>query len=266
MALAGASVLAALAMIVIVAPLVFALDPTAIHRQHILEAPSGRFPFGTDQLGRDVLARVVAGARVSLLVGGTAVLLGGVVGVASGLLTGYAGGVADAIVMRVWDVVLAFPGALLGIAAATAIGPGMASVIAAGALTGLPYFSRLARASAFVEREREYVLAARSLGARPGWILTRHILRNALAPILVQASNLVGQAILLEAALSYLGLGIQPPNPSLGTMLSEAQTFLGIAPWYPMLPGLMLVVLVISANFLAEGANAALSRRRARRG
>lgn len=266
MALAGAGLLAALGIGVFIAPLLVPLHATVIHRQYVLVPPSARFPFGTDQLGRDVLARVIAGVRVSLLVGVTAVLLGGVVGVGSGLLSGYVGGAVDAVVMRLWDVLLAFPGALLGIAAATAIGPGTASVIVAGALTGLPYFSRLARAGAFVEREQEYVLAARSLGARHAWILRRHILRNTLAPVLVQASNLIGQAILLEAALSYLGLGIQPPNPSLGTMLSEAQTFLGTAPWYPMFPGVALLVLVISVTFVAEGANTVVSRRPGSRG
>lgn len=253
MATAGIAATAALLGLVIVVPLLLSLDSTAIFREHVLEAPSGSFAFGTDELGRDLLARVIAGARISFMVGGAAVAFGGLVGVTSGLLTGYFGSVLDAAVMRLWDVLLAFPGALLGIAAATAIGPGTISVVVAGALTGLPVFSRLVRASTLVEKEREYVMAARSLGAGHVWVVWRHILPNTLPPALVQASALVGQAILLEAALSFLGLGIQPPLPSLGTMLNEAQTFLGVAPWYALFPGLTLVVLLVAVNFLADG-------------
>jgi peptide/nickel transport system permease protein len=253
MAAAGILMIVFLLAFVLGAPLVWRLDPTAIHRGLMLAPPSHRFPFGTDELGRDLLARVVAGARISLLVGSTAALLGGVFGVASGLLAGYFGHTLDAVVMRTWDALLAFPGALLGIAAATAIGAGLNSVVIAGALTGLPFFSRLVRADTLVEKEREYVTAARSLGAGHLWVLVRHLLPNTLAPALVQASNLVGQAILLEAALSFLGLGIQPPEPSLGTMLYEARTYLGVAPWYSIYPGVTLVILVVAVNFLADG-------------
>jgi peptide/nickel transport system permease protein len=253
MATIGILAIALLVLFVFGAPLVWRVDPTAIQHHAVLAPPNREFPFGTDELGRDLLARVADGARISLLVGGAAAVLGGVVGVASGSLSGYFGQALDATLMRVWDVLVAFPGALLGIAAATAMGAGLHSVVVAGALTGLPYFSRLVRADTLVEKEREYVMAARGLGAGHLWVLRRHLLPNTLAPALVQASNLVGQAILLEAALSFLGLGIQPPAPSLGTMLYEARTYLGVAPWYSIFPGVTLIILVIAVNFLTDG-------------
>lgn len=251
-----------LLIISFVGPIVLPIDPTAIHRENVLSPPGGSFPLGTDELGRDILARVIAGARLSFLVGGAAMLLGTLVGVSTGVLAGYFGRAFEVVFMRLWDVLLAFPGALLGIATATALGAGVTSVIVAGALSGIPFFSRLVRGSTLVEKERDYVLAARALGASHARILGQHILPNSLSPILVQMSNTVGQAILLEAALSFLGLGIQPPDPSLGTMLNEAQAVLGQAPWYPIFPGLTLVVLLVGLNFLTDGLHGLLIPRR----
>ena len=262
MAAIGIAITVVLLVVSFLGPLLLPIDPTAIHRDNVLSPPSAAFPFGTDELGRDLLARVVAGARLSFVVGGAAMLLGTLVGVSTGVLAGYFGRAFEVVVMRLWDVLLAFPGALLGIATATAMGPGVTSVVVAGALSGVPFFSRLARASTLVERERDYVVAARALGASDARILGRHILPNSVSPILVQMSNTVGQAILLEAALSYLGLGIQPPEPSLGTMLNEAQGVLGQAPWYPVYPGLTLVVLLVGLNFLTDGLHGLLVPRR----
>lgn len=258
----GLTLILLLLTISIVGPVVLPVDPTAIHRDNVLSPPSARFPLGTDELGRDILARVIAGARLSFLVGGAAMLLGTVVGTSTGMLAGYFGRAFEVIFMRLWDVLLAFPGALLGIATATALGSGVTSVIVAGALSGIPFFARLVRASTLVEKERDYMLAARALGASHVRILSQHVLPNSLSSILVQMSNTVGQAILLEAALSYLGLGIQPPEPSLGMMLNEAQAVLGQAPWYPIYPGLTLVVLLVGLNFLSDGLHGLLIPRR----
>ncbi len=262
MATAGLLITLLLLLIAFLGPLLLGVDPTTIYRDYVLSPPSARFPLGTDELGRDILARVIAGARLSFIVGGAAMLLGAIVGISTGVLAGYFGRAFDTVIMRLWDVLLAFPGALLGIATATVLGPGTTSVIVAGALTGIPFFSRLVRASTLVEKERDYVLAARALGASHWRVLARHILPNSLSPVLVQASNTVGQAILLEAALSYLGLGIQPPDPSLGTMLNESQAVLGQAPWYPIFPGVTLVVLLVGLNFLSDGLHVLLIPRR----
>jgi peptide/nickel transport system permease protein len=234
-------------------PVVLPLHPTIMHRDNLLSGPSPVFLFGTDNFGRDIFSRVIYGMRISFEVGAASLILGGGMGVATGLIAGYFGGIADALIMRVWDVLLAFPGALLGITTAAALGPGEHSVIFAGALVGLPFFSRIVRARVLLEKELDYVLAARSLGAGSLRVIQRHVLPNTMMPILVQSSNAVGVAILLEATLSFLGLGIQPPTPSLGTMLYEAKTVLSLAPWYPVFPGLTLIVLVISLNLVSDG-------------
>jgi peptide/nickel transport system permease protein len=253
MALVGTGIAAVFLGAAIVLPIVLNLQPTVMHHQAVLAAPSAAFPFGTDELGRDIFSRVLFGMRISFLVGSMAVVVGGGFGVACGLLAGYFGGLVDVVVMRFLDVMQAFPGALFGIVAAAAMGPGVASVVVATAFVGIPFFSRIVRAKALVEKELEYIQAARSMGAGAAWILRRHVLPNVTAPVSVQASNAVGQAILLEATLSFLGLGIQPPTPSLGTMLFEAKGVLGLAPWYPVFPGIALVILVVALNFISDG-------------
>jgi len=253
MAIIGFFLISLLLGAAVIGPMVLPLHPTTMNRDHLLSGPSHAFPFGTDKFGRDILSRVIYGMRVSFEVGAAALVLGGGVGVATGLLAGYFGGFQDTIIMRLWDVLLAFPGALLGITTAAALGPGTYSVILAGALVGMPFFSRIVRARVLLEKELDYVLAARSLGAGSFRIIRKHVLPNAMMPILVQSSNAVGVAILLEATLSFLGLGIQPPTPSLGTMLFEAKTVLELAPWYPVFPGLALILLIISLNLIGDG-------------
>lgn len=253
MAAAGTFLVLVLVAAAVLGPLLLPLHPTAMNRDDLLSAPSHRYPFGTDEFGRDILSRVIYGMRISFAVGAAALVLGGGIGVATGLAAGYFGGLPDSITMRLWDVLLALPGALLGIVVAAALGPGVHSVIFAGALVGMPFFSRIVRARVLLEKELDYVLAARSIGAGSFRIIRKHVLPNAMMPILVQSSNAVGAAILLEATLSFLGLGIQPPTPSLGTMLHEAKTVLGLAPWYPVFPGLTLILLIISLNMIADG-------------
>jgi ABC-type dipeptide/oligopeptide/nickel transport system permease subunit len=252
------TVLGSLLVLVLIAvaalgPMLVPFHPTLMNRNDLLSAPSVRFPFGTDEFGRDILSRVVYGMRISFAVGAASLVLGGLVGVTTGLAAGYFGGITDSVTMRFWDVLLALPGALLGIVAAAALGPGVHSVIFAGAVVGMPFFSRIVRARVLLEKELDYVVAARSLGAGHLRIVWKHVLPNATKPILVQSSNTVGVAILLEATLSFLGLGVQPPTPSLGTMLYEAKTVLGLAPWYPVFPGLTLVLLIVSLNMVADG-------------
>jgi peptide/nickel transport system permease protein len=253
MASVGLLLILFMVVVAVVGPAVVRVDPTIMNRSHLLTAPSRVFPFGTDEFGRDILSRVVYGMRISFEIGAASLILGGGVGIITGLLAGYFGGVPDSVIMRLWDVLLAFPGALLGITAAAALGPGVASIILAGAMVGMPFFSRIVRARVLVEKELDYVLAARSLGAGNLRIIRRHVVPNTMMPILVQSSNTVGIAILLEATLSFLGLGIQPPTPSLGTMLYEAKTVLAVAPWYPVFPGLALILLIVSLNLVADG-------------
>jgi peptide/nickel transport system permease protein len=259
----GVTVTGLLALVAVFGPALYPMSPMAMNSGMVLQPPSHRFPLGADQFGRDLFSRVLSGLRVSFGVGSAAVLLGTVVGVSTGLIAGYTGGWFEVVTQRLWDTLMAFPGALLGIAIAAILGPGIASVVLATGLVSVPFFSRVVRAQTLVEKSKEYTLAARCLGASSGRILWRHLLPNCLSPILVQASVSMSQAMLLEAALSFLGLGVQPPQPSLGTMLNESRNYLGQANWLAIFPGLTLVMLLMAINFLSDGVHEIfLSRRR----
>ncbi len=259
----GVTVTSLLALVAVFGPALYPMSPMAMNSGMVLQPPSHRFPLGADQYGRDLFSRVLSGLRVSFGVGSAAVLLGTVVGVSTGLIAGYTGGWFEVVTQRLWDTLMAFPGALLGIAIAAILGPGIASVVLATGLVSVPFFSRVVRAQTLVEKSKEYTLAARCLGASSGRILWRHLLPNCLSPILVQASVSMSQAMLLEAALSFLGLGVQPPQPSLGTMLNESRNYLGQANWLAIFPGLTLVMLLMAINFLSDGVHEIfLSRRR----
>jgi peptide/nickel transport system permease protein len=220
--------------------------------------PSHRFLLGTDNLGRDLLVRIAYGARISLLVGVVAVAIGSVVGVISGLAAGYVGGWLDAVIMRLWDVLLAFPAILIGIAIAAMLGPGVTNAAIALAVVSIPQFSRITRASVLAEKQREYVQAARAIGVRSAAIAWRHILPNTVSPLLVQLSLAMGYAVLLEAGLSFLGLGAQPPEPSWGGMLNASRTYLRDAPHYAIFPGLALSLLLLGLTFLSDALRDAL--------
>ena len=233
-------------------------DPKDIHRDELrelirFESPSSRFLLGTDELGRDLLSRLMFGARVSLGVGFISVALAALVGVPLGLWGGYILGIYDSILMGVVDAVLAFPAILLAMVMVGILGPSPKNVTIALAVVFLPRFVRIARASMLTQRALPYVESAQAIGAPQYYIVTRTILPNAFGPILVQMAVAMAEAILLEAGLSFLGLGIQPPNPSWGLMIGRAKSFLDQAPWYGVGPGIMLVLVVLALNGLADG-------------
>jgi peptide/nickel transport system permease protein len=248
----GLAVTGLLALVAVLGPMLYGVAPMTMG-DAVLEPPSFDFAFGTDQFGRDILSRTLSGLRISFSVGFASVLVGGLIGVSSGLIAGYLGGWFEIVTQRLWDGLMAFPGALLGIAVAAVSGPGSGSVVLAAGLISVPFFSRLVRAQTLVEKNKDYVTAARCVGASSARILGRHVLPNCVSPILVQASVAMSQAMLLEAALSFLGLGVQPPEPSLGTMLNESRNYLGQADWFAIFPGLVLVLLLMAVNFLSDG-------------
>jgi peptide/nickel transport system permease protein len=258
----GLGILALLVVVAVGAPALSPYHPNEQHDGAELVSPVRAYPLGTDELGRDILSRVIWGARVSLLVGLVAVAIGAGVGVPTGLVAGYFGGWLEATIMRIWDVLLAFPGILTGIAVVTVLGPGAFNVAIALAIVNIPEFSRLTRACVLRERERDYVLAARCLGGSDWRLIARHLLPNCLAPLLVQLSLSMGFAVLLEASLSFLGLGTQAPDPSWGSMLNDSRTFLRQAPWYGIFPGVALAILLVGLNYLSDALRLALDPRR----
>jgi peptide/nickel transport system permease protein len=227
-------------------------DPEAVEIQRRLQPPAAGFPLGTDQFGRDVLSRILTGAAIAMVVAGVSTVISLAAGVALGAAAGYVGGWLDEVIMRTMDGLLAFPALLLAIAVVAALGPGHWHAAIAIGIVGIPVFARLTRGVVLTLTAREFVVAARAQGAAPAYILLRHVMPNTLAPIIVQASLAVGRAILAEAGLSYLGLGTQPPLPSWGKMLQEAQGFLGLAPWLATFPGLAIALTVLAFNLLGD--------------
>ena len=262
MGLFGASVLALLVLCAAGAQLLAPYDPLQQHPGSELLPPGGTFPLGTDNLGRDILSRIIFGSRASLLVGVVAVGLGATVGILTGLAAGYFGGVVDALIMRFYDALLSFPAILLGIGVISVLGTGMLSVAYALAIASLPIFARLMRSRVLAERERDYVLAARCLGAPDARIMGLHVLPNAMSPLIVQISLAMAFSVLAESALSFLGLGTQPPQPSWGTMLNESRAYLRTAPGFGIFPGIALALLLLGHNFLSDALRAALDPRR----
>ena len=262
MGLFGVVVVSLLVLGAAAAPLISPFDPIEQHPGSELLPPGGRFLLGTDNLGRDLFSRIIFGSRSSLLVGIVAVGLGAGVGIATGLAAGYLGGWVDAVIMRFYDALLSFPAILLGIGVVSVLGSGPLSVGIALAIATVPTFARLMRARVLSEREREYVLAARCIGARDGRIMRRHVLPNAMAPLLIQISLSMGIAVLAESALTFLGLGTQPPMPSWGGMLNDSRAYLRTAPGFGIFPGLALALLLLGLNFLSDALRDALDPRR----
>ncbi len=223
-------------------------DPLAMSIVARLEAPSSSHPFGTDQYGRDVLARVMAGARTSITVGVIAVAIGAVAGVLLGIVSGYAGGWPDEI-----DAIQGFPAILAALLFTAVFGPGVAMSMVAIGIAFVPAFARLARGSVLELRGRDFVVAALALGAGDRRVLFRHILPNTLAPLIVQATTSFPVAVLAEAGLAYLGLGTQPPQPSWGSMLKDAQNFLALSPSFALFPGGAIALTVLGLNLLGDG-------------
>jgi peptide/nickel transport system permease protein len=234
-------------------PLLMPYQPSAQELSRRLERPSLAHPFGLDELGRDILSRIVSGARISLLVGLSVVSLSSIVGVALGAIAGYSGGKIDDGISRVMDVLMAFPGILLAIALVAVLGPSLGNVILALSVIGWVGYARLVRGQALRARELEFVQAARALGAGSPRIILRHILPTTLPAVVVQGTLGMAGAIIAEAALSFLGLGVQPPTPSWGTMLDAGRSHLFDAPHLTIFPGLAIAVLVLGFNFLGDG-------------
>lgn len=249
----GASILAMAAVAAIAGPLLTPYDPASQELALRLEGPSSSHLFGLDELGRDILARVLAGARISFLVGLTVVSVSALVGTILGAAAAYFGGVVDDLVSRLVDILLAFPGLLLAIALVAVLGPSLGNVLFALTIIGWVGYARLVRGQVLRAREFEYVQAARALGAGAGRVLWRHLIPTALPAVLVQATLGMAGAIISEAALSFLGLGVQPPTPSWGTMLNGGRAHLLDAPHLTLFPGLAIALLVLGFNFVGDG-------------
>jgi len=228
-------------------------DPIAMDIAHRLQAPSLAYPFGTDQYGRDIFSRVLSGAWVAISVGLVAVGIAVAFGVPLGLVAGYRGGWLGEVIMRAMDALFAFPSLLLAIAVIAALGPGHIHVMLAIGVVNIPVFARITHGMVLTLRETDFVLAARAIGVTERRILWHHILRNAVSPILVQGSISFAGALLAEAGLSYLGLGTPPPLPSWGLMLEEARTYMALAPWMAVFPGLAIAIAILGFNLLGDG-------------
>ena len=235
------------------APLLAPHDPNLQETARRLEAPSQSHPLGLDDLGRDVLSRIVYGARVSLRVGFSVVLFASLIGVTLGAMAGYFGGAIDVLVMRTCDILLSFPGILLAIALVAVLGPSLNNVILALVISAWVGYARLVRGQVLKVREMEYVTAAKAMGARSPRVIILHVLPNVINPVIVMATLGLAGAILSEAALSFLGLGVQPPTPSWGAMLTAGRRYLGLANHLAIFPGAAIMIAVMGLNFLGDG-------------
>ncbi len=249
----GLAIIVVAALGALVGPMLSPFDPAAQELALRLARPTLAHPFGLDELGRDILARVLAGARISFFVGLTVVTISASVGTLLGAMAGYFGGIFDDVISRVVDTLLAFPGLLLAIALVAVLGPSLVNVLFALTIIGWVGYARLVRGQALRAREFEYVQAARALGAGPARILWHHIIPTALPAVVVQATLGMAGAILGEASLSFLGLGVQPPTPSWGTMLNGGRAHILDAPHLTIFPGLAIALLVLGFNFVGDG-------------
>jgi peptide/nickel transport system permease protein len=259
-ALVGAIILLLLTAGAVGAPVIARNDPYRVDISAYRQGPQARYPLGTDSSGRDVLSRLLHAGRVSLSVGVVAVAIYTVIGVVLGAISGFYGGLVDSIIMRLADVVLSFPSLILIITVVSVLGPSIYNIMLVIGLLGWPPIARIVRALFLSLREREFVLASRTIGVPNSRIIFRHILPNAIAPVIVAATFGMANAIILEAGLSFLGLGVQPPTPSWGNMLTDAQslTVLESMPWLWIPPGTMIALAVLSINFIGDGLRDAL--------
>lgn len=258
-ALLGASWLVFVTLVSLLAPALAPYDPLAVNlRTRLLSVGTSGHLLGTDDLGRDILSRLIWGGRISLIVGFSAVLFAMALGTLIGLLTGFYGGKLDAIIMRLIDILMAFPAILLAIAIVAALGPGLEHAMLAVAIVGIPYYTRIVRGSVLALREREYIIAAHALGSNHWRIIAAHLFPNSLPPLIIAATLDVGWMIMFAAGLSFLGLGAQPPAAEWGIMLSEGHKFIRLAPHASIIPGLAIFLVVLSLNLLGDGLRDAL--------
>lgn len=261
LAIVGLVIVVVLVLTALLAPLIAPHNPAEIVLRNRLQAPGGEHLLGTDDLGRDVLSRLIYGARVSLVVGVSVVFFRALIGITVGLMAGYFGGKLDAWLMRITDIFIAFPGILLALAIMAIWGTGLDRVVVALSVAGWPQFARLVRGEVLSLKEREYVDAGRALGSSSPQIILKHVLPNVLPIIVVYASLNISSPIVAEAALSFLGLGIQPPDVSWGSMLSSAHRYMRVAWWLATFPGLAITITVIGFNLFGDGVRDALDPR-----
>jgi peptide/nickel transport system permease protein len=260
-ALGGLLMLTLLLVVALSAPLLAPYDPVKVQPRKALQSPSSEFLLGTDQYGRDVLSRTLYGSRISLMVGLISVSIAALCGVTIGLTAGYAGGMVDGVLMRLVDIQLAFPGILLALAIVSILGPSLVNLMIAVGISSIPAYARLVRGSVLSAKQHLYVEAARVVGCGSRTILVRHILPNVAAPVIVLCTLGMGTAILSAAALSFLGLGSQPPTPEWGRMLSEGRAYLRQHWWISTAPGLAILLTVLAMNLLGDGLRDALDPR-----
>ena len=254
----GLTIVGVFVLVSILAPLIAPFDPREGDLKRRLEGPTRLHVLGTDELGRDILSRLMFGARITLVIGVLAVLVAAVLGVTIGAIAAYFGGRTDLMLMRLVDIMMTIPEIILAIAMVSVLGTTVACLVVAVGVAATPAFARLCRGTMLVIRQQDYVSAAHAAGASSSRIIIRHMLPNALAPIIVQASLGIGSSILTAASLGFLGLGIQPPTPEWGSMLSRARSYLSYAPHVIIFPGIAIAVLVLGFNLLGDGLRDAL--------
>lgn len=256
--ISGVAIIATFIVIALLAPIIAPMDPLDIAVQRRLQGPSAEHFLGTDELGRDVLSRIIFGTRISLVVGAASTLFGAIVGVTFGIISGYYGGKTDALIMRFMDVLLAFPGILLALAIVAILGASTTNTVIAVSIFAIPTFARIVRGSVLSVKKLEYIDAIKAMGATDSRIILKHVLPNVISPIIVQATLYVATAIVIAASLSFLGMGTQPPTPEWGTMLSNGREFLRQAPHLTMYPGIMILLVVLGFNLIGDGLRDAL--------
>jgi peptide/nickel transport system permease protein len=258
---AGFFFIVVMAAVAIFAPLIAPYNPAQIDGTNILSAPSRQHLFGTDMLGRDIFSRIVYGSRISLGIGFIAVGIAVAIGISLGSIAGYYGGRIDSVLMRIVDIMLCFPALFLILAVIAVLEPSIFNIMAVIGVTSWMGVARLIRAEVLTLKERDYVAASRVMGAGDAWIIARHLIPNAIGPVLVSATLGIGGAILIESALSFLGIGVQPPTPSWGNILMDGKSTLGVAWWLTVYPGLFILFTVLAYNLLGEGLRDALEPR-----
>ena len=251
--LIGSAIVLAIVLIAIFAPLIAPYDPDLMNIPQRLGEPSAEHLFGTDEMGRDIFSRILYGARISITVGLSIVIIAAVIGCALGSIAGYAGGKTDRFLMAVTDMVLSFPSMVLALALTAALGPGLFNTMLAVCIVRIPLYTRLMRGQVLQLKETPYVKAARTFGASPTWIVLRHIVPNCLTPLMVQMTLGIGDAILIASSMSFIGLGAQPPTPEWGAMISTARVYAIDQWWYAAFPGLFILITVMGFNLVGDG-------------
>lgn len=237
----------------VLSPILAPYDPNLMNMPERLAAPSGSHLFGTDEMGRDILSRIMYGARISIIVGVVIVVCSALIGCFLGSLSGYAGGKIDQAVMAVTDMILAFPSMVLALALTAAMGPGLLNTMLAVIIVRIPMYTRLMRGQVLVAKEQQYVRAARTFGERPVKIVLRHIVPNCMTPLMVQMTLGIGDAILIASSMSFIGLGAQPPTPEWGAMISTARIYAIDQWWYAAFPGLFILITIMGFNLIGDG-------------